>query len=78
MQQTLATLKLEVGLDGSEMFGPDLQDRLGYELLKRRHYADFMAHKLPLTTFANGLRCPSSWPAVARTRDRGAPVLLCR
>jgi len=36
MRATLQGLAKELSLSGKQMFDPDLQDRLGYHLLKRR------------------------------------------
>src|SRR6185312_12693691 len=55
MQATLAGLKKALGLGGTEAFSPDLQDRLGYQLLKQRGYADFMARKITINAFAKRL-----------------------
>ncbi len=43
MNATLKGLKRELGLRGGQVFAPDLQDRLGYHLLRRRGYDAFMA-----------------------------------
>lgn len=55
MQATLTGLKSALGLTGSELFSPDMQDRLGYALLKRRGYAAFMARQLTTIQFAKNL-----------------------
>src|SRR5688500_18287366 len=39
---TLQGLKDELRLGAGQVFDPNLQDRLGYHLLLRRGYADFM------------------------------------
>ena len=46
MRATLKDLKRELGLRGTQVLDPDLQDRLGYHLLKRRGYEAFMAGRM--------------------------------
>lgn len=53
MTATLKGLRDEGSVSGSERMTPDLQDRLGYVLLKRRGYAKFMSGALSLTAFGN-------------------------
>lgn len=55
INKTLRSLKEKLGLSGREKFTPELQDRLGYQLLKDRGYEKFMAGKLSLPAFALGL-----------------------
>ena len=62
MQATLTGLVHSLGLGTSEAFSPGLQDRLGYQLLKQRGYADFMTRKLPLGTFA--LHLAQEWASL--------------
>ncbi|MCO5164649.1 MAG: peptidoglycan-binding protein [Mesorhizobium sp.] len=59
MKATLAGLVTELGLDTGMVFTPDLQDRLGYHLLKRRGYAEFMAGRISRTEF--GKRLAQEW-----------------
>lgn len=56
---TLADLKGELGLTGDELFDADLQDRLGFHLLKRRGYERFVAGKLSVEGF--GLNLAKEW-----------------
>lgn len=68
MRVTLGDLKADLKLSGSLIFTPDLQDSLGFELLKRRGYTEFMAGKLSRTEF--GRRLAQEWasfPVLANT-----------
>lgn len=68
MFATLKELKAELGLKGTQVLNADLQDRLGYHLLKRRGYADFVAGKLGLAFFAKRLAQEwASLPVLAAT-----------
>lgn len=51
MKATLVDLKAELGLRGTQVFDANLQDRLGYHLLKRRGYDTFIAGTLPAEAF---------------------------
>ncbi|WP_246775534.1 hypothetical protein [Methylobacterium aquaticum] len=76
MKATLEGLRDELKLTGREVFGPDLQDRLGYHLLKRRGYEAFMAGSLSTANF--GLRIAQEWasfPVLAATRGQKRAVL---
>ena len=55
MRKTLQDLSRELRLSGKQMFDPDLQDRLGYHLLKRRGYEEFMSGKITMAEFAKRL-----------------------
>lgn len=69
MNATLKGLKSELGLRGNQVFDPNLQDRLGYHLLKRRGYDAFMAGKISATEF--GKRLAMEWaslPVLAPTK----------
>src|SRR6476660_1785482 len=46
MRATLNGLKAELGLRGSQVMDPNLQDRLGFHLLKRRGYDAFMSGQI--------------------------------
>lgn len=59
MHETLSGLKKELGLRGTQLFDANLQDRLGYHLLRRRGYDLFVAGKLSRTAF--GLRLAQEW-----------------
>lgn len=59
MRATLQGLSKELSLRGSQVFDPDLQDRLGYHLLIRRGYNEFMAGKINRTEF--GKRLAQEW-----------------
>lgn len=62
VQTTLAGLLRDGEVSGGDLFNSDTQDRLGYALLKQRGYAEFMARKLPLTTFA--LHLAQEWASL--------------
>lgn len=62
MRNTLAGLKVEMGLTGEEKFTPELQDRLALQLLRRRGYDRWKAGKMPTATFANELA--EEWAAL--------------
>lgn len=53
--KTLNGLKREMGLTGNEKFTPELQDRLGMHLLKRRGLDAFLSGRLSKTAFAHRL-----------------------
>lgn len=55
MRATLRELKAELGLRGEQLFNADLQDRLGYHLLKRRGYEKYVNHQLGPVGFAKQL-----------------------
>ena len=69
MRATLQDLSKELGLRGSQIFDPDLQDRLGYHLLIRRGYNQFISGKISRTEF--GKRLAQEWaslPVLAATK----------
>lgn len=55
MCATLKGLKAELGLRGGQIFDPNLQDRLGYHLLRRRGYEAFISGQLDVPSFARRL-----------------------
>ncbi|MGN6772611.1 MAG: hypothetical protein ACTHJQ_22595 [Rhizobiaceae bacterium] len=78
MRATLIDLSKAMNLSGSLIFDASLQDELGYELLKRRGYADYMAGKIDRTEFGKRLSMEwASFPVLApcqgahRTVQRG-------
>jgi hypothetical protein len=62
MPTTLTGLKAALSLKGTELFAPDLQDTLGYQLLKQRGYAAFMARQI--TTIDFGKRLAMEWASL--------------
>lgn len=77
MRATLGDLRKELKLRDSQVFTPDLQDRLGYHLLKRRGYETWMAGKLSDTGFALNLaREWASFPVL--TAVQGQRRMLSR
>lgn len=59
MRATLQGLARELGLRGTQVFDPDLQDLLGYHLLIRRGYNQFIAGEISRTEF--GKRLAQEW-----------------
>lgn len=60
MRATLIDLaKANPSISGSDLFTSELQDQLGYQLLLRRGYAEFMAGKISRTEF--GKRLAQEW-----------------
>lgn len=55
MPNTIIAAKARLGLTGKELFSPDMQDRIGYDLLKNRGYALFKQGKLSTTDFGRHL-----------------------
>ncbi|MEN3233794.1 hypothetical protein PUR29_09290 [Methylobacterium ajmalii] len=55
MADTMAGLKKEMGLTGTEAFTPELQDRMALRLLARRGFGDWKTGKLSTDDFANRL-----------------------
>lgn len=69
MHGTLTDARPAMKLTGKELFTPDLQDRIGYWLLKRRGYAAFMARQMTTVAFAKSLACEwASLPVLAATK----------
>ena len=80
MRKTLQDLARELGLSGKQMFDPDLQDRLGYHLLKRRGYEAFMSGQISTIEFGRRLAMEwASFPVLAKTlgggKDRSGKLL---
>ncbi|RWE78172.1 hypothetical protein [Mesorhizobium sp.] len=55
MRPTLICLKKKLGLTGKELLDGPMQTALGYELLKERGFAEFMAGTKSRTAFGLGL-----------------------
>lgn len=55
MRATLGDLRKELKLGNGQLFDADLQDRLGYHLLRRRGYDKFAAGTMSLIDFGNNL-----------------------
>lgn len=69
MRATLQGLKSELGLSGSQILDANLQDRLGYHLLKRRGYADAVAGRITAVEFGKRLAMEwASMPVLAATK----------
>lgn len=62
MRATLKDLRKELGLLDGQVFEANLQDRLGYHLLKRRGYEQFMAGKIGTVEF--GKRLAQEWASL--------------
>lgn len=77
MRATLGDLKRELGLRGGQILDANLQDRLGYHLLKRRGYEEFIAGSIDRTEFGKRLAMEwASFPVLAAVR--GAHQQLAR
>ncbi len=76
MRATLQDIAKEVRtIDGRTIFSSGLQDRLGYYLLLRRGYADFISGKLNLVQF--GLNLAKEWasfPVLSATKGQHRDV----
>ncbi len=71
MRATLRGLKAEMALSGNERFTPALQDKLGYQLLQRRGFNEFVAGQMSATAFGKNLAKEwASLPVLAATRGR--------
>jgi muramidase (phage lysozyme) len=70
MRATLIGLAKEIhSLKGTEVFTPDLQDRLAYHLLKRRGYQEFVTGNITLVDFARRLAMEwASFPVLAECK----------
>jgi muramidase (phage lysozyme) len=69
MRATLADLKTKCALSGEEIFTPELQDELGYELLRRRGYQPWIDGKTTTDTMMVGLaREWASFPVPSRMK----------
>ncbi|KAB2748056.1 hypothetical protein [Brucella anthropi] len=69
MRATLQDLSRDLGLRGTQLFDENLQDRLGFHLLKRRGYEEYVAGKITRTEF--GRRLAQEWaslPVLAATK----------
>lgn len=82
MQKTLAGLKASTGLSSGELMSPDMQDRLGYQLLLQRGYKAFMAGSISLVEFAKRIAMEwASFPVLATTvtnRKKGNGLITVR
>jgi muramidase (phage lysozyme) len=75
MRSTLKDLRQELRLLDGQVFDANLQDRLGYHLLKRRGYEQFMAGKIGVVEF--GKRLAQEWaslPVLAATKGESRQV----
>ncbi|MEF2551977.1 hypothetical protein VQ042_11500 [Aurantimonas sp. A2-1-M11] len=71
MRATLTDLKRELGLRGTQILDADLQDRLGFHLMKRRGYEAFMAGQISRTEFAKQLAMEwASFPVLSGVRGQ--------
>jgi len=78
IRKTMLGLKAELKLKGSQHFDANLQDRLGFHLLVRRKYADFVSRRLTVIQFGKLLAQEwASFPVLEDTQgatrklDRG-------
>jgi muramidase (phage lysozyme) len=77
MRATLLGLIEELGLRGSQKLDPDLQDRLGYHLLKCRGYEGYTAGRISRAEF--GKRLAANTLSRTRTAAELCPLgMRCR
>ena len=78
MRATLQDLARELSLRGTQVFDPDLQDRLAYHLLKRRGYEAYMSGNISRTEF--GKRLAQEWASfpVLETTKGGTRAVVTR
>lgn len=70
INKTLRNLVGVMGLTGKEKFTPDLQDRMGYQLLRYRGYDQFMADQISIVQFGKNLAQEwASLPVLAGTKN---------
>lgn len=70
IKKTMIKLKEVMGLTGSELYTPDLQDRMAFQLLRYRGYDQFMAGNLSVEAFARNLAQEwASMPVLAGTKN---------
>lgn len=62
IRKTLRSLVEEMRLTGAEVYEPDLQDRMGWTLLRRRGLDAFLAGRMPSRVFA--LSVAREWAAL--------------
>ena len=76
MRATLIGLAKEITvIRGDQVFDPDLQDRLGYHLLKRRGYERFVSGQISMTAFGKALAQEwASLPVLAPTAGQERTV----
>jgi muramidase (phage lysozyme) len=69
MRATLQRLKKVLNLTGAELLDAGMQDALGYQLLKERGYAGFVAGQITRTAFGKALAQEwASFPVLAETK----------
>lgn len=70
IKKTMIKLKEVMGLTGSELYTPGLQDRMAFQLLRYRGYDQFMAGNLSVEAFARNLAQEwASMPVLAGTKN---------
>lgn len=75
MRATLGGLKTELRLRGGQVLDPNLQDRLGFHLLKRRGYESFVSGRMDVVEF--GKRLAQEWasfPVLAAVTGAHRPL----
>jgi hypothetical protein len=76
MTATLKDLQKTLVLMGNDLFTPELQDRLGYELLKRRGYIKFALGAMSVQAFGLGLAQEwASFPVLAAVKGGSRNVV---
>jgi len=62
IRKTLLGLVAQLGIPGSAKFTPDLQDRLGFQLLTNRGWQAFVSRQVTVGAFA--LQCAREWASI--------------
>lgn len=75
IRATLLGLMKDMGVEGSRLFTPELQDAMGYQLLVRRGFPDFAAGKLSFDDFALAMAKEwASMPVLKQTQGKSRVV----
>lgn len=68
LDDEVVRLRDKLGLTGSDVFTPEVQDRFAREILQEQGYGDFLAGKLDARTFQE--RLARKWASVPRMNGR--------
>lgn len=75
MRDTLLGMVKEMSLSAGQIFDSDFQDRLAYQLLKRRGYQQFMDGTITRTEFAKRLAMEwASFPVLTASKGASRPL----
>lgn len=77
IRKTLMGLVAQLGIPGSAKFAPDLQDRLGFQLLQNRGWQAFVSRQISTSAYA--LQLSREWASIpVLTTTQGAHRLVTR